>query len=82
MPLVCRDCGTVNQDPPPGVDPRSLYCGACAHQSLQRVPSEEDKRRLVSAIAGASLLGLATENPFGALAGAILGYIFGDRLFK
>ena len=36
----------------------------------------------MGAIAGASMLGLATENPFGALVGALIGWFFGDRLFK
>lgn len=80
MPLVCQNCRTVNQDP--GGDPRLYRCGACGQQRLQRIPSEADKRRMVGAIAGASMLGLATENPFGALVGALIGWFFGDRLFK
>lgn len=80
MPLVCQNCRRVNQDP--GGDVRLLRCGACGQQQLQRTPSEADKRRIVSAIAGATILGLATENPIGALVGAVIGFIFGDRVFK
>src|SRR5258707_11764341 len=55
MALICQNCGTVNQDP--GGDPRVYRCGVCGQQRLQRTLSEQDKRRLVSAIAGASMLG-------------------------
>jgi hypothetical protein len=80
VPLICKTCGTVNQDL--GGDPRTYRCGRCGQPTLQRTPSEADKKRLVAAIAGASIVGLATENPVGALVGAVLGYIFGDRLFS
>lgn len=80
MALICQNCGTVNQDP--GGDPRVYRCGVCGQQRLKRTLSEQDKRRLISAIAGASVLGLATENPIGALIGGILGYVFGDQIFK
>lgn len=80
MTLVCQNCGKLNQDP--GGNPHVYRCGACGQQRLVRTPSEAEKRRIVSAIAGASIVGLATENPLGALAGAIIGYIFGDRVFK
>jgi len=80
MALICRTCGTVNQDP--GGDPRFYRCGRCGQAALQRSPvlTDTDKKRLGAAIAGASILGLATENPVGALVGALLGYFLGDRL--
>jgi hypothetical protein len=81
MPLICRTCGTVNQDL--GGDPRVYRCGRCGQATLQRTSTlnDTDKRRLGSAIAGATIVGLATENPVGALVGALLGYFLGDRLF-
>ncbi len=82
MALICKFCGTVNKDP--GGDTARLRCGRCGQATLQRVPPEPspDKSRLAAAIAGASILGLATENPVGALIGALLGYAIGDRLFR
>ena len=81
MPLICRTCGTVNQDL--GGEPRVYRCGRCGQATLQRTSTlnDTDKKRLGAAIAGATIVGLATENPVGALVGALLGYFFGDRLF-
>jgi len=75
VPLICNTSGTINQDP--GGDPRLYRCGECGQATLQRTPSDADKKRLVAGIAGASIVGLAMENPIGAL----LGFVFGDRLF-
>ena len=82
VPLICKNCGTINQDL--GGDPRMYRCGHCGQPALQRTQtlSDTDKNRLAAAIAAASIIGLATENPVGALVGALLGYVFGDRLFK
>jgi predicted nucleic acid-binding Zn-ribbon protein len=82
MPLICTNCRTINQDP--GGDPRIYHCGHCGQATLQRTPTltDTEKNRLAAAIAGASILGLATENPVGALIGALLGYALGDRLLR
>lgn len=82
MPLICKNCGTINQDP--GGDPTLYRCGRCGQPALQRTPtiSDTEKNRLVAAIAGASVIGLLTENPLGALVGAVLGFAFGDQLFR
>jgi hypothetical protein len=79
MPLICKNCGATNQDP--GGDPTTYYCGHCGNASLERPPDAE-RNRLAAAIAGASILGLATENPVGALIGALVGYALGDRLLS
>ena len=82
MALICAFCGTVNKDP--GGEPKMYRCGRCGNATLKRVPQDPspDKSRLAAAIAGASILGLATENPVGALIGAVLGFAIGDRLFR
>ena len=80
MALVCRNCGTLNQDP--GGDPGVYRCGYCGQPCLHRIqerPSPEGAR-LVGAIAVATAVGLATANPIGAILGGIAGYILGDRL--
>lgn len=78
MVLICRYCGTINQDP--GGDPRQYRCGNCSQQQLERVATKPDKI-LVAGIAGATIGGLA-GGPVGALAGAIIGLLAGDKLLK
>lgn len=82
MPLICKTCGTVNQDL--GGDAGAYRCGHCGQPTLQRTSTitDADKKRLTAAIAGATIVGLATENPVGALIGALLGYVFGEQLFR
>jgi len=79
MALRCLTCGTVNHDP--GGDPARLQCGACGMRSLQRQPPPTDPRT-AAAIAGATIVGLASGNPMGALVGAIIGYLVGANLPK
>jgi hypothetical protein len=51
--------------------------------TLQRLPQPQAQdNRLVAAIAGAALIGLATANPVGALIGAIAGFALGGLLSK
>src|SRR5208282_3054908 len=55
MPLICRTCGTVNQDL--GGDPRVYRCGRCGQATLQRTSTlnDTDKKRLGAAIAEAAI---------------------------
>jgi len=80
MALICCNCGTINQDP--GGDPRLYRCGVCGQPCLQRIPEQPraETGRLIAAIAGATILGLAIGNPIGALVGALGGYALGQHL--
>lgn len=85
LALFCRNCGTLNTDP--GGDPTQYLCGVCGQPALQRLPEQNQQQsqtnsRLVAALAGAGLVGLATSNPVGALIGGIVGFMLGDRLSK
>jgi hypothetical protein len=76
MPLVCRNCHSINQDP--GGDPRLYRCGACQHQELERVQGYVSEKTVGGTIAGAAIGGMIF-GPFGALVGAVIGAALGEK---
>lgn len=81
MPLVCQNCGSINQDP--GGDPGGYLCGVCGQPCLQRVPVEQDQNNaLAAAIAGGAIGGMAGGGPIGIVVGALIGAVIGSKVPK
>jgi hypothetical protein len=82
--LLCSNCNTPNHDP--GGNESAYVCGHCGQPALHRVSvpvqHHSGNNSTEGAIAGATLLGLATANPIGAVVGAILGGILGAQVRK
>jgi hypothetical protein len=77
MVLICKNCGSINQDP--GGDPKTYLCGVCGQPQLERVQTEQEKKNtLAAAIAGGAIGALG--GPVGIAIGAIVGALIGSRV--
>ena len=79
MTLICRNCGSINQDP--GGDPKSYRCGVCGVSSLERILTPQQKA-FAGGAAGAAIGAMLGFGAPGALIGALIGIATGEKLLR